>query len=188
MMTAQDTNIITWATEHAAKYLTPLGNRWLHTKGVAQVAQQIGDAFSDEDRPLLIAAAYLHDIGYAPQLQRTGFHPLDGAYYLLSLSQDRLASLIAHHSEAQFEAELRGLLPELNNIPREHSAIADALTYCDMHTNATGQRVSFEERIDDILQRYPEGHIVNQAIRQAIPSYAQAIAKTQSLLKNQGML
>jgi hypothetical protein len=30
------------------------------------------------DRPVLIAAAWLHDIGYAPGLPETGFHPLDG--------------------------------------------------------------------------------------------------------------
>ncbi len=30
----------------------------------------------------LVAAAYLHDIGYAPELAITGFHPLDGARHL----------------------------------------------------------------------------------------------------------
>ena len=30
----------------------------------------------------LVAAAWLHDIGYAPELVETGFHPLDGARYL----------------------------------------------------------------------------------------------------------
>jgi hypothetical protein len=27
----------------------------------------------------LVAAAWLHDIGYAPELAKTGFHPLDGS-------------------------------------------------------------------------------------------------------------
>lgn len=182
-MAAQDIDIVAWAAEHASTLLEPLENRWLHTKGVVRTAEQIKKAFDEEDQKLLMAAAYLHDIGYAPQIQKTGFHPLDGAYYLLSLKLDRLASLVAHHSEAQFEAELRGLLPELNSFPRDQSEIVDALTYCDMHSNATGQTVTFEKRIEDILQRYPEGHIVNQAIHRAIPSYNQAIANVQKLLK-----
>ena len=188
MMTDQKINIITWSAELAGQLLTPLGNRWFHTQGVVRTAEHVGQAFDNEDREMLIAAAYVHDIGYAPQIQQTGFHPLDGANYLLSLNQTRLASLVAYHSEAQFEAKLRNLLSNLSDIPREHSAIADALTYCDMHTNPNGQCISFEERIDDILQRYPKGHIVNQAIRQAIPSYEQVIANTQNLLKSQNML
>jgi hypothetical protein len=188
MMTDQDSSIVTWAAEHAEKLLVPVENRWPHTMGVVRTAEYVGKALNDEDRSLLIAAAYLHDVGYAPQIQRTGFHPLDGAYYLLSLNQKRLASLVAYHSEAQFEAKLRDLLPELNNIPREYSAIADALTYCDIHTSPSGASIPFDERIADILQRYPEDHIVNQAIRQAIPFYTQAIANTQNLLKSQNML
>jgi hypothetical protein len=183
MMTDQAINIIEWATEHAEKLLSPLGKRWLHTQGVARTAKQIGDAFDQESCSLLIAAAYVHDIGYAPQIQQTGFHPLDGANYLLSLNQNHLASLVAYHSEAQFEAKLCNLLSELNHIPRERSPIADALTYCDMHTGPTGQKLTFERRIVDILQRYPEDSIVNQAI----PSYIQAIANIQNLLQSKNI-
>jgi HD superfamily phosphodiesterase len=43
--------------------LSPLGERWLHTKGVVHRAQEVGNAFNGEDRVLLMAAAYLHDIG-----------------------------------------------------------------------------------------------------------------------------
>jgi hypothetical protein len=173
------TSIIEWAAEQAASLLSPLGDRWLHTKGVVERAQQVGVALDEESRSHLIAAAYLHDIGYAPHLQKTGFHPLDGAYYLLSLGQKRLASLVAYHSEAQFEAQLRGLTAELNKIPREHSVVTDALTYCDMTTGPTGSRVAFEKRLTDIFRRYDETHIVNQAIHQAIPSLALAIKQTQ---------
>jgi HD superfamily phosphodiesterase len=31
---------------------------------------------------LLEAAAWLHDIGYSPEIAVSGFHPLDGARYL----------------------------------------------------------------------------------------------------------
>jgi hypothetical protein len=174
-----NTDIVIWAQQEASSLLTPLGNRWLHTKGVVAQAQHVGKGFNEENRAVLLAAAYLHDIGYAPSLQRTGFHPLDGAYYLLAHEQTRLASLVAYHSEAQCEAYLRGLTIELNLIPREYSAIAAALTYCDMITGPTGLCIPFEERLADIFQRYNETHIVNQAIHQAIPLLTQAVKQTQ---------
>ena len=67
---------------------------------------------------LLIAAAYLHDIGYAPELEDTGFHPLDGARWLRAQGQERLACLVAHHSGAWFEAEARGLARRAGGVPR----------------------------------------------------------------------
>lgn len=187
-MTEQASDIILWSAEQAEKLLVHTGNRWLHTQGVVRTAEHIGQAFNSVDRSLLISASYLHDIGYAPEINKTGFHPIDGANYLLAQKQSRLASLVAYHSEAQYEAELRNLLPELNLISREYSTIADALTYCDMHTSPTGQYLTFEQRIVDILDRYPEGHIVNQAIHHAIPDYIRAIANTQNLLQSKNLL
>lgn len=176
------TRSIAWAEDQATSLLTPLGSRWLHTKGVVERARQVGEAFNERDRSLLMEAAYLHDIGYAPSLNKTDFHPLDGATYLQSQGQTHLASLVAYHSGAQFEARLRGLTSELCKFQPEHSAIADALTYCDMITGPTGLEVPFEERIADIFQRYGETHIVNRAIHQAIPFLEQAITRTQILL------
>ena len=63
---------------------------------------------------ILVAAAWLHDIGYAPELVETGFHPLDGARYLRRAGVDgQVVSLVAYHSCAQIEAEVRGLGDEL---------------------------------------------------------------------------
>jgi predicted HD phosphohydrolase len=56
---------------------------------------------SDED-DVLIAAAYLHNIGYAPT-RADGFHPLDGTVHLRELGVERLAGLVAHHSGAETE-------------------------------------------------------------------------------------
>ena len=50
-------------------------------------ARQVSEAFNEDDRCCLIAAAYLHDIGYAPALQQTGFHPIDGAMFKVWLSE-----------------------------------------------------------------------------------------------------
>jgi predicted hydrolase (HD superfamily) len=64
----------------------------------------------------LTAAAYLHDIGYSPELVDTRFHPLDGARYLRDVAQadETLCRLVAHHSCAVNEATERGLFDELN--------------------------------------------------------------------------
>jgi len=142
----------------------------------------VSKAFNESDGTYLIAAAYLHDIGYAPSLKKTGFHPLDGACYLQSCGQGRLASLVAHHSEAQFEAHLRGLLSELDTFPRQCSPLSDALTYCDITTSPIGQAITFQKRIADIFSRYGETDIVSQAIKQAIPSLSLAVERTQRKL------
>ena len=75
-------------SQTCSSLLSPLGDRWLHTQSVVERAQEVGKAFDEEHCLLLIAAAYVHDIGYAPSLKVTGFHPLDGAYYLLSHNQN----------------------------------------------------------------------------------------------------
>jgi hypothetical protein len=154
----------------------------INIQEVVEQAQAISKIIDENDQTYLIASAYLHNIEYAPELRKTGFHPLNGAYYLLSHYQQRLASLVAYHSEAQFEANLRGLTEELEKIPREHSALADALTYCDMITSPTGLQITFEERIQDILHRYDEKDIVAIAIRKAVPSLALAVERTQKFL------
>jgi HD superfamily phosphodiesterase len=177
-----DMNIVKWAEQKSQELLAPLGNRWLHVQGVVKRAYEIKHLFSEKDWQTLIAAAYLHDIGYAPSLQITGFHPLDGAYYLQKHHQERLASLVAYHSEAQFEAQLRGLASELATFPREHSDVADALTYCDMTTNSIGQPVTLQQRLDDIFHRYSKAHIVSQAIHQAQPSLHDVVRRIKEAL------
>ena len=48
-----------------------------NVRSVAQRAGRVATILSLPDD--LVAAAWLHDIGYAPGLVQTGFHPLDGA-------------------------------------------------------------------------------------------------------------
>src|SRR2546421_3938508 len=182
-----DDDLIQWGAQLATSLLSPLGNRWLHVQGVVERAKQIGGILNPHDRPYLIAAAYLHDIGYASELQKTGFHPLDGALYLRSLGKERLASLVAHHSEARFEAHLRGCEAELEAFPRERSAVADALTYCDLTTGPMGECISLKERAKDISARYGESDVVTQALRQSMPYVALAVARTKRRLHKSEM-
>ena len=84
------------------------------------------------------AAAWLHDIGYSPELSHEGFHPLDGAA-ISRRGHPREAALVAHHSGARFVAELRGLAPELSAFRFVEDAVTDALTCADQtHRTARG--------------------------------------------------
>ncbi len=102
-----------------------------------------------------------------------------------SCGQGRLASLVAHHSEAQFEAHLRGLLSKLDALPRQCSPLSHVLTYCDITTSPIGQAITLKERIADIFNRYDETDVVSQAIHQAVPSLSLAVERTQTKLNMQ---
>ena len=86
-----------------------LPRRWEHVQGVAGKAERVSAEIA-LDGEVLVSAAWLHDIGYAPAVLGTGFHPLDGARYLAGLgAPERVVNLVARHSNAILEAELRGL-------------------------------------------------------------------------------
>jgi putative nucleotidyltransferase with HDIG domain len=129
--------------------------RWRHTIGVARRAEELAVTLDDDDSEVLLAAAWLHDIGYADQVKDTGFHPLDGARHLDRLGWPRrISALVAHHSDAASVACARGLHRELSAYPPEESAVADALTYADQTIGPGGQRMTLSERIADMLHRH----------------------------------
>ncbi|MGI9058280.1 MAG: HD domain-containing protein [Ktedonobacteraceae bacterium] len=183
-----DISLVEWAAENAESLLAPLGNRWLHVQGVVERARWIGEIFDAEDKALLIASAYMHDIGYAPSLKKTGFHPLDGACYVRSLGYERLGSLVAYHSSAYFEAELRGFEKALSEFTCERSVVADALTYCDMTTNSVGLPVTLKERLADIFSRYGDADVVTQALHKALPYISLSVGRTQLRLRKHGLM
>ncbi|MGH3798401.1 MAG: HD domain-containing protein [Pseudonocardiaceae bacterium] len=160
-------SLTSWAETNAERLLSPLGNRWRHVQQVAEQARRVAEAVPSDDRDLLVAAAYLHDVGYAPALAVTGFHPLDGARWVRDNGPGgRLPRLVAHHSCAIYEAQVRGLVDSLlAEFEPEESATYDALVFCDMTTGPTGKIVSFEERIIDIYQRYGPDHEVTRALK-----------------------
>ena len=167
-------SLTSWAEPNAERLLSPLGNRWQHVRQVAEQARRVAKAVPLADRDLLIAAAYLHDVGYAPALAGTGFHPLDGARWVRDHGPGgRLACLIAHHSCAIYEAQIRGFYDVLlAEFEPEESATYDALVFCDMTTGPTGDTVSFEERTNEILERYGPDHEVSRALKLSCASLA----------------
>lgn len=161
----------------AEQHLEPLGNRWIHTQGVGARAAALAEAVPPEDRQLLVVAAWWHDIGYSPAIRDTGFHALDGAAWLAALSYpDRLCGLIAHHSAAVYEARERGL--SLDRWHDEGSAVTDALWAADMTTGPAGERVSYRQRRNEILDRYEPGSPVHRAMTAAQSAIEKAIERT----------
>jgi HD superfamily phosphodiesterase len=172
-----------WAASYASELLAPLGDRWLHVQGVARQAQRVTAILPADDQDVLLAAAYLHDLGYAPSLVKTGLHPLDGARHLRALGHERLAGLVAHHSGAGAEAELRGLAAELAEFEDEASATSMALTYCDMTTGVAGEVVTLAERLADVERRYGAGHVVARSMHQAQPEIERCVQLVEARLR-----
>ena len=165
-------DLVERAGEEAARYLNApaLAQRWFHVQAVGARAAELAATVDPADRDLLVAAALLHDIGYAPELVVTGFHPLDGARHLERAGfSGRLVALVAHHSGARFEAAERGLLRELEVYPLEESPVMDALVAADLTIGPHGQRLTYDERLDEILTRYPADSVVHRAISRARP-------------------
>ncbi|MGA5130811.1 HD domain-containing protein [Streptomyces olivoreticuli] len=169
-----------WAYPLAESLLAePLPRRWRHSLGVAERARTIAPLLG-EDAELLEAAAVLHDIGYAPDLAATGFHPLDGARYLRAVAQadERVVRLVAHHSCAWMEAEARGLREELEGeFPRERPHLIDALCYCDMNTTPDGTATNPVDRVNEIAGRYGPDSLIGKFIRRAEPEILSSTAR-----------
>ncbi|MBO0801672.1 MAG: HD domain-containing protein [Nocardiopsaceae bacterium] len=174
-----------WAERLARTLLeVPLPRRWAHVQGVAAQARSLAPVLGD-DADLLEAAAWLHDIGYSPDLVKTGFHPLDGARYLRDVhgADPRLCCLVGQHSCAILEAEERGLADELaREFPPGDPTLIDALAYCDMTTTPTGHLVSVYDRLAEIAQRYGQGNVVTRFISKAGPQLISSVHRTEHRL------
>ena len=148
-----------------------LPQRWTHVQAVAAEAHRLSGILDVADQPLVVAAAWLHDIGYAPAVAVTGQHALDGARFLRAHGwDDRLCSLVAHHSAAQ-----HGPAGEFGG---EQSATSDLLWFVDMTIGHDGRRTTFEDRLAEIAARYGPNSAVSMAMRRATPDLAAAISRT----------
>ncbi|WP_030351126.1 HD domain-containing protein [Streptomyces scopuliridis] len=172
-----------WAYPLAESLLSEaLPRRWAHSLGVAERARTIAPILG-ADADLMEAAAVLHDIGYAPDVAKTGFHPLDGARYLREAAHadERVVCLVAHHSCSWMEAEARGLRGELETqFPRQAAHLNDALCYCDMNTTPDGTPTNPVDRVNEIAGRYGADSLIGTFIRRAEP---EILASTSRVLE-----
>jgi putative nucleotidyltransferase with HDIG domain len=151
----QTPQIVAVAARLTRHILDAVPDRLTHSQAVAGRAEFFTLTVAPEDADLLVAAAWLHDIGYAPQLRDTGFHPLDGARHLHNIGwPPAVCNLVAHHSGARYVAQALNLDRELHAYPFSASAVSDALTLADQTTGLHGEPVTIEERMRDMLKRH----------------------------------
>jgi HD domain len=177
-------SLASWAVASSESFLSPLGSRWSHVQHVGDLARRIAHVVPPDDGDLLVAAAYLHDVGYAPDLATTGFHPLDGARWIREHGPGgRLARLVAHHSCAVYEARVRGLAETLlSEFEPEDSVTYDALVFCDLTIGPKGESLSFDKRVKDIYERYGPDHQVSRALDLSHPVLRACHDRTLALL------
>ena len=158
-----------------------LPRRWRHVQAVAAKAARLASSMPPDDGDVLTAAAWLHDIGYAPGVVDTGLHALDGARQLLRDGvPQRVAALVAHHSCAMFEAAERGLSRTLaDEFAHEQTPVSDALWYVDMTTGPDGQDLPVAQRLSEVRERYGPDHLVTRFWSRAEPTLVAAVKRTE---------
>lgn len=169
------------AASAAAELIGAEPERWAHTLAVVHAARGVAGQLPASDGERLIAAAYVHDIGYAAALVDTGLHHLDGARWLRANGGVAVASLVAHHTSAREEAHLRAL-DALADFPPDDPMLDAALTYCDVVSGPAGEPMSLDERIADVAHRYGETDVVACGLRLAVPRLVGQIGQVEQLL------
>lgn len=163
------------AARLAQKHLeAALPRRFRHTVAVAERAQRLAPRLLAPERAqIVMAAAWLHDIGYAPHLAETGFHPIDGANQVardaVLASCPSLVGLVAHHTGAVFEARERALEVQLEQYPVPDAVELAILSCADLCAGPDGAAVDPADRINEVLARYRSDHPVHRAITQSGP-------------------
>ncbi|SFJ82922.1 MULTISPECIES: three-helix bundle dimerization domain-containing protein [Amycolatopsis] len=164
-----------------------LPRRWRHTRGVAGRAEEVARLLPRDEGQVLVASAWLHDVGYAAEVTVTGFHQLDGARYLARHGVPRrVCALVAHHAGAAGVAELNGLAGELGEFEDERTLVRDALWYCDMTTSPDGARVSFDERMAELRARRGDSDPVVRALALNGDERAAAVRRVEDFLRRNG--
>ena len=160
-----------------------LPRRWAHVQGVAsravEVTSSLGCLLADE----IVAAAWLHDVGYADTVTLSGFHPVDGALFARREGFPELVvSLIAFHTGAGEEASQRGLSMALAEFTPPALDLLDVVTFCDLTTSVDGALTDAHRRISEILERYEPTDPVHRAVSASAPGLLAAVARVESRL------
>ncbi|HWU46111.1 MAG TPA: HD domain-containing protein [Humibacter sp.] len=177
-------DLIDLARTLAGERLSGVPRRWTHVQGVADVAAEIAPRIVPIASEAIIAAAWLHDIGYAPTVAVTGFHPVDGARFAKDSGMPELVvSLIAHHTGADAEAAERGLAGDLAEFAPPPRDVLDVVTFADLTTSPDGGSISAERRITEILSRYDKADPVHVAVSRSAPELLASVARVYDRLE-----
>jgi hypothetical protein len=149
----------------AEKLLSGLGTRLGHSACVARQAARVQHLLPLPWRSALVQAAWLHDVGYNEILAKAGFHPIDGARWLRDQGwSSEICRLVAWHTGAGTEAQLRGLRAQLEGeFPPPPEAVQAVMAWADLISSPAGECCAVDDRLADILRRYPAGSVVHEA-------------------------
>jgi hypothetical protein len=172
----------------AIRLLDGLRTRLSHSAAVATQVGRVATLVEPGWRSSLEDAAWLHDIGYGSAVVVTGFHPLDGARWLREHDwPSETCRLVAWHTEPLEEARLRNLDAELvSEFHRPDRLAAAALTWADLTSSPRGDRWDPEQRLADILLRYPPGSPVHEATRASLTVLRRRVRTIADLLASDG--
>lgn len=166
--------------------LSGLEPRRSHVRGVGQMAERLRGERQDIVSVDVVAAAWLHDVGYAPAVRETGFHPFDGAAYLRSEGwSESICALVAFHTGSTFEAQERGLSHLLNMFQAPSSRSLDVLNYLDLSIGPDGGPIGPSDRIAEILRRYEPANPVHIAVRRARLDLLASVERVEALLTSE---
>ncbi len=162
-------------------------NRFRHVRAVwlrAVALRSLGLAWLDpamSDR--LELAALLHDVGKALDPDDTEPHGFVGARLLDSLGLHDVAPLVAYHSGARIEAEIRGMSDRDRWSDDEPDLLA-LLTFLDRTTSANGEVVSLAQRRNGITARHGESSMQIRIFDATLPE----VRRAQQLLGKPGAI
>ncbi len=126
-----------------------------HCAEVAVRAQALVATVPPSAAETVVAAAWLHDIGYGSRLRDSGYHPLDGAQYLRREGwPEAVCDLVAHHSGSRFVAHVRRLDDRMRAFEFVEDPVSDALTVADNTAGPGGTVMTVEERLRGKLKRH----------------------------------
>lgn len=146
---AADASLVTRARALSADLLRDDAALRQHSARAASVAAKLTRRIPTSRPAEVVAAAWLHDIGYAAGLKRTGFHPLDGALFLMTDDwPERVIRLVAHHSLAALEAPFYGVGHHLGVIEVVNGPDADILVSADLSSGAGDPIPTVDQRLE----------------------------------------
>ena len=174
------------AADLAANALHQNPARLEHSKAASRLAGRAGELLG-LDAGTLAAAGMLHDLGYAHRLHRTGFHPLDGATYLMRAGwPDLVVRLVAHHSHAAMLADAHGVAAHYTLIDPPPLQYADVIAWADLTSGLDGAGVSAGDRVADMRLRHADRTHVPGELREL--RYAELLASAQRVEQSLGSL
>jgi hypothetical protein len=147
--------LIDAAGELVARILEENPERLNHCAAVAGRARELAVTVAPPAVDPLVAAAWLHDIGYGSLALHSGFHPLDGALFLRGEGwSEAVCALVAHHSGSRFVARVLGLDDRLREFEFVEDPVSDVLTVADNSAGPNGTIMAVDERLREKLTRH----------------------------------